>query len=191
MDPNLNQQQAGPEGTLPYPGVSAPVNPPAAYPAPGGMPATGAQQVQQPDLSYYAVQQNLQAPTAAPYGPPSINPAGANGAIGAVDTVNPGQAPLPGAVAAPSPQPAIPQNQGTAVVSGGGAAPKVRPVVAPTNPNSTQNSLQIAEIRDGIVIMNDGSFRSVIMAKSINFDLMSPQEQEAVEYSYQGFLNSL
>lgn len=60
-----------------------------------------------------------------------------------------------------------------------------------SNPNSTQNSLQIAEIRDGIVIMNDGSFRSVIMVKSINFDLMSPQEREAVEYSYQGFLNSL
>ena len=60
-----------------------------------------------------------------------------------------------------------------------------------TNPNSTQNALQIAEIRDGIVIMNDGSFRSVIMVKSVNFDLMSPQEQEAVEYSYQGFLNSL
>ena len=51
--------------------------------------------------------------------------------------------------------------------------------------------LQIAEIRDGIVIMSDGSFRSVVMVKSINFDLMSPQEQEAVEYSYQGFLNSL
>lgn len=61
----------------------------------------------------------------------------------------------------------------------------------PVNNNSTQNALQIAEIRDGIVIMNDGSFRSVIMAKSINFDLMSPQEREAVEYSYQGFLNSL
>lgn len=60
-----------------------------------------------------------------------------------------------------------------------------------TNPNSTQNSLQIAEIRDGIVIMSDGSFRSVIMVKSINFDLMSPQEREAVEFSYQGFLNSL
>ena len=66
-------------------------------------------------------------------------------------------------------------------------------MVAPpkTNPNSTQNTLQIAEIRDGIVIMSDGSFRSVIMVKSINFDLMSGQEQEAVEYSYQGFLNSL
>ncbi|HET8991868.1 MAG TPA: hypothetical protein VFN31_02435 [Candidatus Saccharimonadales bacterium] len=60
-----------------------------------------------------------------------------------------------------------------------------------SNPNSTQNTLQIAEVRDGIVIMNDGSFRSVVMVNSINFDLMSSQEQEAVEYSYQGFLNSL
>jgi type IV secretory pathway VirB4 component len=63
--------------------------------------------------------------------------------------------------------------------------------VVKSNPNSTQNTLQIAEIRDGIVIMNDGSFRSVIMVKSINFDLMSPQEREAVEFSYQGFLNGL
>lgn len=62
---------------------------------------------------------------------------------------------------------------------------------APANPNSTQNTLQISEIRDGVVIMNDGTFRAVIMCKSINFDLMSPQEREAVEFSYQGFLNSL
>lgn len=70
----------------------------------------------------------------------------------------------------------------------GMSPPSVQPK---SNPNSTQNALEIAEIRDGIVIMNDGSFRSVIMVKSINFDLMSPQEREAVEYSYQGFLNSL
>jgi type IV secretory pathway VirB4 component len=70
----------------------------------------------------------------------------------------------------------------------GANQPQPRPVA---HPNSTQNSLQIAEIRDGIVIMNDGSFRSVVMVKSINFDLMSQQEQESVEYSYQGFLNSL
>ncbi len=62
---------------------------------------------------------------------------------------------------------------------------------APANPNSTQNTLQIAAIRDGVVIMTDGSFRSVVMAKSINFDLMSINEQEAVEYAYQSFLNSL
>ncbi len=78
--------------------------------------------------------------------------------------------------------------QGTAV-DAGTPLPSIPP--PKTNPNSTQNTLQIAEIRDGIAIMNDGSFRSVIMVKSINFDLMSPQEQEAVEFAYQGFLNSL
>jgi hypothetical protein len=75
--------------------------------------------------------------------------------------------------------------------SGGGANPKLNRPAQAVNPNSTQNVLQVAEVRDGIVIMNDGSFRSVVMVKSINFDLMSTQEQEAVEYSYQGFLNSL
>jgi len=39
--------------------------------------------------------------------------------------------------------------------------------------------------------MNDGSFRAVLMCQSINFDLMSPNERDAVEFSYQGFLNSL
>jgi hypothetical protein len=82
------------------------------------------------------------------------------------------------------------QQQPHQAAIGGDPTQQVRPVTK-TNPNSTQNVLQIAEIRDGIVIMSDGSYRSVIMAKSINFDLMSPQEQEAVEYSYQGFLNSL
>jgi len=73
----------------------------------------------------------------------------------------------------------------------GGATGQQPTAVPKSNPNSTQNTLQIAEIRDGIVIMSDGSFRAVVMLKSINFDLMSPQEQEAVEYAYQGFLNSL
>lgn len=73
-----------------------------------------------------------------------------------------------------------------------GYSPKVVPLQqSQTNPNSTQNALQISEIRDGIVIMKDGSFRAVVMCQSINFDLMSPQEREAVEFSYQGFLNSL
>lgn len=67
--------------------------------------------------------------------------------------------------------------------------PQVSP--AKSNPTSTQNTLQISEIRDGIVIMNDGSYRSVVMMKSINFDLMSPQEREGVEFGFQGFLNSL
>lgn len=61
----------------------------------------------------------------------------------------------------------------------------------PKNPNSTQSSLQFSEIRDNMMIMNDGSFRAVIACKSINFDLMSDREREGVEYSYQNFLNSL
>jgi len=73
--------------------------------------------------------------------------------------------------------------------AGGSVSPQGH--TPPSNPNSTQNSLLIAEIRDGLVIMSDGSFRSVVLAKSINFDLMSEQEQEAVEYAYQGFINSL
>lgn len=59
------------------------------------------------------------------------------------------------------------------------------------NPNSTQNSLLISEIRDNMVIMADGSFRAVVACKSINFDLMSTREREGIEYSYQNFLNSL
>lgn len=59
------------------------------------------------------------------------------------------------------------------------------------NPNSAQNSLLLSEIRDGMAIMNDGSFRAVVTCQSINFDLMSDREREGVEYSYQSFLNSL
>ncbi len=90
---------------------------------------------------------------------------------------------LPAQLSVPT---APPTATGHAVTGGAPARAK-----AAGSTNSTQNALQIAEIRDGIVIMNDGSFRSVVMVKSINFDLMSQQEQEAVEYSYQGFLNSL
>lgn len=61
----------------------------------------------------------------------------------------------------------------------------------PKNPNSTQSTLQLSEVRDGMVIMLDGSYRAVVACKSINFDLMSDREREGVEYSYQNFLNSL
>lgn len=61
----------------------------------------------------------------------------------------------------------------------------------PNSGKSTQNSLLISEIKDGVVIMKDGSLRAVVMGSAINFDLMSPQEQNAVEFAYQGFLNSL
>jgi type IV secretory pathway VirB4 component len=70
-------------------------------------------------------------------------------------------------------------------------APTSQSQKAPVSQNTTQNSLLISEIRDGIVIMSDSSFRAVIACKSINFDLMSSREREGVEFSYQNFLNAL
>ena len=81
-------------------------------------------------------------------------------------------------------------NAGPPATPNGNTAQQTSPP-APRNPNTTQNSLQISEIRDGIVVMNDGSFRAVVACQSINFDLMSSREREGVEYSYQNFLNSL
>jgi hypothetical protein len=85
------------------------------------------------------------------------------------------------------------QTASSAVVAPTNARQNKAPVVSTPkiNPNSTQNTLLISEIRDGIVIMNDGTFRSVVMVKAINYDLMSPEERESVEFAYQGFLNSL
>ncbi len=62
---------------------------------------------------------------------------------------------------------------------------------APRKKNSTQNTLLFEEIRDNMVIIGDGTFRAVVAAQSVNFDLMSTSEREGVEYSYQQFLNSL
>jgi len=89
-----------------------------------------------------------------------------------------------------------PINQPMAVPIGNGPvadAPKTDqpPPQKPKNPNSTQNSLLLSEVRDNMVIMADGSFRAVVACKSINFDLMSSREREGIEYSYQNFLNSL
>jgi type IV secretory pathway VirB4 component len=62
---------------------------------------------------------------------------------------------------------------------------------ATTTNKSTQSSLIINEIKDGIVIMKDGSLRSVVLSSAINFDLMSQAEQDGAEMAFQGFLNSL
>ena len=56
---------------------------------------------------------------------------------------------------------------------------------------ATQSHLMFNEIKDGIVVMRDGSLRMVILASALNFDLKSPQEQDSIEYAYQGFLNGL
>ncbi len=55
----------------------------------------------------------------------------------------------------------------------------------------TQQFLRLAEIRDDVIIMDDGTLRVVLTVSSTNFDLKSEEEQNALVYSYQRFLNSL
>lgn len=56
---------------------------------------------------------------------------------------------------------------------------------------STQQYLDIAEIKDDVVIMKDGTLRAVLLVSSINFALKSEDEQNAVINSYVMFLNNL
>lgn len=55
----------------------------------------------------------------------------------------------------------------------------------------TQQFLKLAEIRDDLIVMNDGTLRAVLAVSSTNFDLKSEEEQNALIYSYQRFVNSL
>jgi hypothetical protein len=55
----------------------------------------------------------------------------------------------------------------------------------------TQDFIPIKEIRDGIVVLDDGSLRAILLASSVNIALKSEGEQRAVISQFQNFLNSL
>ncbi|NBV76898.1 hypothetical protein EBR66_01920 [bacterium] len=57
--------------------------------------------------------------------------------------------------------------------------------------NATQDFVPIQEVRDGIVVLKDGSYRAILLASSINFALKSEDEQTAFIVQFQSFLNSL
>lgn len=56
---------------------------------------------------------------------------------------------------------------------------------------AAQDFVPIKEVRDGIVVLHDGSMRAILMTSSINFALKSEEEQTAVLLQFQNFLNSL
>lgn len=56
---------------------------------------------------------------------------------------------------------------------------------------ASQRFLEIAEIRENIVIMKDGTLRAVLLVSSVNFSLKSVDEQQAIVQSYMQFLNSI
>ncbi len=60
-----------------------------------------------------------------------------------------------------------------------------------TTASSTQLHLEIAEIRDNVAILKNGGVRAVLKTSSMNVHLKSEEEQNAIIYSYQNFLNTL
>jgi hypothetical protein len=56
---------------------------------------------------------------------------------------------------------------------------------------TTQQHLDIAEIKEDTVVMKDGTLRAVLLVSSINFSLKSEDEQNAIISSYVSFLNFL
>ena len=56
---------------------------------------------------------------------------------------------------------------------------------------STQEYLPIEDIKNNLVVLKDGSCALVLSVSSVNFDLLSEREQEAIIYAYGALLNSL
>lgn len=55
----------------------------------------------------------------------------------------------------------------------------------------THRFLDIAEIKEDVVILKDGTLRAVLLVSSINFALKNVDEQNAIVQAYMGFLNSI
>ena len=56
---------------------------------------------------------------------------------------------------------------------------------------ATQEFLEMKDIREGVLILKDNNIRGILMVSSMNFALKSDEEQSAIIYAFQNFLNSL
>ncbi len=56
---------------------------------------------------------------------------------------------------------------------------------------ASQDFVKIREIRDGVIVMQDGGLRAILMASSINFALKSEENQNAIISQFQSFLNTV
>ncbi|HET7713363.1 MAG TPA: hypothetical protein VFK94_02980, partial [Patescibacteria group bacterium] len=58
-------------------------------------------------------------------------------------------------------------------------------------PASTQDHLDILDIRDNVIILKNGNAAGVLQTNAVNFDLLSESEQDALIFAYASLLNSL
>lgn len=56
---------------------------------------------------------------------------------------------------------------------------------------TSQQFLEIDQIREGIILLKNQALRGILMVSSINFNLKSQDERKAIIYQFQNFLNSL
>jgi len=56
---------------------------------------------------------------------------------------------------------------------------------------STQEFLEVEEIKEGVIVLKNKAMRGILMVSSLNFALKSEDEQAATIYQFQNFLNSL
>lgn len=56
---------------------------------------------------------------------------------------------------------------------------------------ASQEFLPIDAIRDNVVVLKSGGVRAVLMVSSLNFALKSEEEQDALVFQYENFLNAL
>jgi hypothetical protein len=56
---------------------------------------------------------------------------------------------------------------------------------------STQKFVDVDEVRDGVIVLKNGSIRAVLLVSSVNFDLKSTEEQDGIINQYQNFINSV
>ncbi len=56
---------------------------------------------------------------------------------------------------------------------------------------ATQQFLEVEDIREGVLILKNSQIRGILMVSSMNFALKSTDEQSAIVYAFQSFLNSL
>lgn len=57
--------------------------------------------------------------------------------------------------------------------------------------SSTQDFLEVQDIREGILILKNQGLRAIMMVSSLNFALKSEDEQTAIIYAFQNFLNTM
>ena len=56
---------------------------------------------------------------------------------------------------------------------------------------SSRNQIAIKGVRDGVLMLPNNEYRAILQVSSLNFELRSEEEQDAIIDIYESFLNSV